>query len=124
MLRAEPGLEVSADPERIGLVLSNLISNAIRHTPAGGVVTLTATPEPGSAAVRLEVADTGEGIPREYRDRIFDRFFSVPGRKAGGVGLGLYLVREIVQAHGGLVGVETEPGAGARFWFSLPTVGA
>jgi signal transduction histidine kinase len=116
----EAGEVVAADPDRIALVLSNLVSNAIRHTPAGGVVTLTAAPEPGSAAVRLEVADTGEGIPREYLDRIFERFFSVPGRRAGGVGLGLYLVREIVQAHGGEVGVESQPGQGARFWFSLP----
>jgi len=118
-VRAE-GLEgeVAADSDRVALVLSNLVSNALRHTPPGGRVTLAA--EPAGPAVRFEVADTGEGIPREYLDRIFDRYFRVPGRRAGGVGLGLYLVRELVQAHGGKVGVESTPGQGSRFWFTLP----
>jgi len=115
---AEAGDEVSADPERLALVLSNLISNAIRHTPAGGAVTLSAVP--AGDQVRFVVADTGEGIPGAYLDRIFDRFFRVPGRQAGGVGLGLYLVRELVGAHGGQVGVESESGQGSRFWFTLP----
>jgi len=110
--------EVAADPERVALVLSNLVSNALRHSPAGAAVTL-ATARAGQA-VRFEVIDAGEGIPREYLDRIFERFFRVPGRQAGGVGLGLYLVREIVQAHGGEVGVESTPGQGSRFWFTLP----
>jgi two-component system sensor histidine kinase BaeS len=110
--------EVAADPERLALVLSNLVSNALRHTPAGGSITLAAAP--AGQAVRFEVADTGEGIPREYLDRIFDRYFRVPGRRAGGVGLGLYLVRELVLAHGGEVGVESTPGAGSRFWFTVP----
>jgi signal transduction histidine kinase len=110
--------EVAADPERLALVLSNLVSNAMRHTPTGGSITLAAAP--AGQAVRFEVTDTGEGIPREYLDRIFDRYFRVPGRRAGGVGLGLYLVRELVQAHGGEVGVESTPGAGSRFWFTVP----
>jgi len=109
---------VAADPERLALILSNLVSNALRHTPRGGAVTLSAAP--AGQAVRFEVADTGEGIPREYLDRIFERYFRVPGRRAGGVGLGLYLVRELVQAHGGAVGVESTPGQGSRFWFTLP----
>jgi signal transduction histidine kinase len=70
--------------------------------------------------VRFDVSDAGDGIPREYQDRIFERFFRVPGPRAGGVGLGLYLVRELVQAHGGEVGVESAPGQGSRFWFTLP----
>jgi signal transduction histidine kinase len=110
--------EVAADAERVGLVLSNLIANAIRHTGAGGEVVLEASRS--GDRVRFEVRDTGEGIPREYLERIFERFFRVPGRGAGGVGLGLYLVREIVQAHGGEVGVESEPAKGSRFWFTLP----
>jgi signal transduction histidine kinase/HAMP domain-containing protein len=110
--------EVAADAERVGLVLSNLIANAIRHTDAGGEVVLEASRS--GDRVRFEVRDTGEGIPREYLERIFERFFRVPGRGGGGVGLGLYLVREIVQAHGGEVGVESEPAKGSRFWFTLP----
>jgi signal transduction histidine kinase len=112
------GEEVLADAERMALVLSNLVSNALRHTERGGTVTLSALPT--GDRVRFEVADSGEGIPAEYLDRIFDRFFSVPGRRAGGVGLGLYLVREIVAAHGGEVGVRSTPGEGSCFWFTLP----
>jgi NtrC-family two-component system sensor histidine kinase KinB len=110
--------EVAADGERVALVLSNLVANALRHTAREGSVSLGAVR--ADHAVRFEVADTGEGIPTEYLDRIFDRFFSVPGRRAGGVGLGLYLVREIVAAHGGEVGVQSRPGEGSRFWFTLP----
>jgi signal transduction histidine kinase len=117
-VRDDAAAEVSADPERVQLVLSNLVGNALRHTARGGHVTLGAATAEG--AVRFEVRDTGEGIPREHLDRIFDRFFRVPGRSGGGAGLGLYLVREIVQAHGGQVGVESEPGRGSRFWFTLP----
>jgi signal transduction histidine kinase len=115
-------VEVAADLDRTALVLSNLVSNALRHTARGGAVTLAA--ERSGAAVRFEVADTGEGIPPEYLGRIFDRFFSVPGRRAGGIGLGLYLVREIVSAHGGEVGVASHPGEGSRFWFTLPLAAA
>ena len=110
--------EVAADAERVALVLSNLVSNAIRHTAAGGEIVLEASR--AGRQVRFAVRDSGEGIPREYLERVFDRFFRVPGRPAGGVGLGLYLVREIVQAHGGEVGVESEPGKGSTFWFTLP----
>ena len=66
------------------------------------------------------MADTGEGIAREYQDRIFEKFFQVPGVRAGGVGLGLYISREIVLAHGGEMGMESEPGKGSRFWFTVP----
>ncbi len=112
---------VAADRERAQLVLSNLLANALRHTPRGGRVELLALPQDDS--VRFEVADTGPGVPREYQERIFDKFFRVPGAPAGGVGLGLYVAREIVQAHGGEIGVLSD-GPGSRFWFTLPQADA
>jgi two-component system, NtrC family, sensor histidine kinase KinB len=110
--------DVLADPDRVQLVLANLVGNAVRHTPPGGRVVLRARPAAG--VVRIEVADSGEGIPREYHEAIFERFFHVPGSPAGGAGLGLYIAREVVQAHGGAIGVESEPGQGSTFWFTLP----
>jgi signal transduction histidine kinase len=111
-------LKVSADVNRLGLVLSNLIANAIRHTPVGGTVDIRAIP--ADSTVRFEVRDTGEGIPLEFRERIFEKFFQVPGPNVGGSGLGLTIAREIVLAHDGKIGVESELGKGSTFWFSLP----
>jgi signal transduction histidine kinase len=114
-----PEVRVLADHERIGHVFSNLISNAVRHTSKDGRVTLSAHITNG--AVRVTVADTGSGIPREYQERIFDKFFRVPGAGPKGTGLGLYITKEIVLAHGGDIGVESELGKGSIFWFTLPT---
>jgi signal transduction histidine kinase len=94
------------------------VQNAIRHTPAGGSVELRAAPEGDS--LRFEVSDSGPGIAAEYVPRLFDRFYRVPGAPSGGAGLGLYICKEIVEAHGGRVGVESEPGRGSIFWFTLP----
>jgi signal transduction histidine kinase len=116
-----PGLShVLADRERIQLVLSNLFTNAVRHTPAGGRITMRAAADNG--AVRFEVADTGTGIPEEYQNSIFDRFVRIPDTP-GGTGLGLSIAKEIVEAHGGSIGVDSRPGEGATFWFTLPTAG-
>ncbi len=122
LLVDEPAEEVlvRADPERVGLVLSNLVANAIRHTPQGGRITLRAL-EAGEAE-RFEVTDTGEGISPKHQERIFERFYRVPGGRGGGVGLGLYIAREIVQAHGGDMGVVSAPERGSTFWFTLPRV--
>lgn len=117
----EPVLPVLADAERIALVLDNLIGNAVRHSAPGSTVVVRAQPQ--HDCVRFEVEDHGEGIPAEYRSRIFEKFFRVPGTKGEGIGLGLYLAREIVLAHGGDMGVESEPGRGSRFWFTLPVPG-
>ncbi|HLY09737.1 MAG TPA: ATP-binding protein [Planctomycetota bacterium] len=115
---APADLQVLADSNRMSLVLSNLVVNAIRHTPSGGTVELRSSGVDGS--VRFEVRDTGEGIPPDYRERIFEKFFQVPGATTGGSGLGLTIAREIVLAHGGKIGVESELGKGATFWFTLP----
>jgi signal transduction histidine kinase len=116
----DPGkpFELQADPERIGVVLDNLLGNAVRHTPAGGQVVVRV--KPTSEGARVEVQDTGEGIPAPYQERIFDRFFQVPGSRRGGVGLGLYISREVVRAHGGEMGATSEAGKGSTFWFTLP----
>ena len=112
---AAENLELNANRERVGLVLSNLLVNAIRHTPRGGAIALRAVED--AEAIRFEVTDTGEGIPEEHQVRIFEKFYRVPGARAGGVGLGLYIAREIVQAHGGDMGVRSVPGRGSTFWF-------
>ena len=114
---AGPVLPVLVDPERIQLVFDNLIANAMRHSPPGGHVTVRVRPDGG--AVRFEVEDEGPGIPPEYHQRIFEKFFRMPGAKGEGIGLGLYIAREIVTAHGGSMGVESERGRGSRFWFTL-----
>lgn len=110
--------KVCADPERLALVFSNLVANALRHTPAGGRVTVRAAA--AGALARFEVVDTGEGIPIAYQREIFLRFFRVPGSTAGGAGLGLSIAKEIVEAHGGTIGVSSEPGRGSTFYFQLP----
>jgi two-component system, NtrC family, sensor histidine kinase KinB len=117
----EPVLPVLADPERISLVLTNLIANAVSHSPKGSDVELRAEPE--DRRVRFQVVDHGSGIAPEYQERIFDKFFRIPGTRGEGIGLGLYISREIVRAHGGDMGVVSQPGQGSRFWFTLPVAG-
>ena len=106
------------DRERLELALGNFVTNAIRHTPDGGRITVRCVDE--RSALRFEVEDTGEGIPPEYLSRVFDRFFRAPGRTTKGSGLGLTIAREIVHAHGGAIGVASELGHGSRFWLTLP----
>ncbi len=113
-----PAFALQADPERIGVVLDNLLGNAVRHTPPGGRVEVRVRRT--DAGARFEVQDTGEGIPPQYQERIFERFFQVPGARRGGVGLGLYISREVVRAHGGEMGATSEVGKGSTFWFTLP----
>lgn len=117
---ALPQVSVLADNERIGHVFSNLIGNAVRHTPNGGSIELGAASINGF--VRFTVSDTGNGIPKEYRERIFEKFFQIPGAGPKGTGLGLYIAKEIVSAHGGEIGVESQAGHGSTFWFTLPAL--
>lgn len=110
--------DVLADPERLPLVLHNLIENALAHTPSGGTVKLRARRE--GDVVRFEVEDSGPGIAPEHRVAIFDKFFRAPDATAGGAGLGLFIAREIVRGHGGEIGVQDAPRGGSLFWFTLP----
>jgi signal transduction histidine kinase len=131
-LRLAPGQHeipaVLGDEARIAQIFTNLVHNAIKFTEQGGVeVALTRGPK----EIRVEVRDTGIGIPEEVQARIFDRFYQVDEivtRKAGGTGLGLSIVKELVQAHGGEVGVSSSPagdgaGSGTTFYFTLPVAG-
>jgi signal transduction histidine kinase len=115
-----PGLpRVAADRDRIHLVLVNLVKNAVHHTPAGRPVRVAAAEAPGGAVV-FRVMDSGPGIPREYQHRIFEKFFRLPGSPPGGAGLGLFIARETIRAHGGEIGVDSEAGRGTTIWFTLP----
>lgn len=114
---------VWADPRRLRQVLNNLLENAIKYAPGGGQITVTCEEE--GDRVIVGIADQGEGIPREYLDRIFDRFFQVDGastRKTGGSGLGLAIAKGIIEAHGGTIWAESNAGEGSMFRFSLPIV--
>lgn len=110
---------VRADRGQVGRVLTNLVANAIRHTKPGGQVTVSASDIENVVSFRVE--DTGEGIPKDYLDKIFDRFVQVPGATQGGAGLGLSIAQNIVRAHGGHMSVSSEVGVGSTFGFTLPT---
>jgi NtrC-family two-component system sensor histidine kinase KinB len=110
---------VQADAQRLGHALNNLLDNAVAHTDRGGRITLSAARTAGG--VLLSVSDTGRGIPPEFLDRVFDRFFRVPGQSEGtGTGLGLTIVHEIVVAHGGSITCESAVGKGTTFRIVLP----
>ncbi len=123
---AEPELPaVLGDRERIVQVLSNLVRNALRYTPEGGLVSIRASVD--GPLVRIVVEDTGIGVPPERLARIFDRFYrgdDARDRESGGAGLGLAIVRELVEAMGGTVAAESVPGEGSRFSFTLPISGS
>ena len=114
-----PGLpRVKADAHKITWVLTNLISNALRYTDNGGQIRLRA--ENYGPQVHISVGDDGPGIPYEYQTKIFQKFVQVKGDKASGSGLGLAICREIVRAHGGAIWVDSTPGRGSTFTFTLP----
>lgn len=114
----------TADPDALRQILTNLFDNALRHTPAGGRITLSATPAPGDGGVTVAVADTGSGIAPEHLPRIFERFYRAdPGRSRdeGGTGLGLAIVKHLVEAHGGRVEASSRVGHGTTIRLFFPS---
>jgi two-component system OmpR family sensor kinase/two-component system sensor histidine kinase BaeS len=107
---------ITADPSRLQSVLSNVVSNAMRHTPAGGSVRVAASRS--GEAIEVTVSDTGEGIPADVLPHIFDRFVKTPG--SPGSGLGLAIARDLVVAHGGQIEASSSPGSGTTIRFTLP----
>ena len=110
-----------ADQEQLASVVTNLVSNALKHTDAGGMVTVRARCE--GQNLRVEVQDTGQGIPREHLHDIFDKFVQVKRASdstPGSVGLGLAIAKEVVNLHGGEIWAESEPGKGSTFQFEIP----
>lgn len=120
-MNAEKDLIIVADENIIGRVLENLLGNSIKHSPADSKIILNAKKE--SNGILFEIIDQGEGIPKEYLSRMFEKFFTVEGatgKTKADTGLGLAFCKLAVEAHGGEIGVESEPGKGSRFFFTLP----
>lgn len=118
---AEPGAIVLGDSRRLSQVIGNLVSNSLKFTPAGGRVGIELTSL--DDAINLAVKDTGRGIAEDVQGRLFTKYERVGGSQAArieGTGLGLVIVKEIVEAHGGTVGVRSREGEGSTFWFKLP----
>ncbi len=120
---------IQADPNRLIQVLVNLIGNAIKFTEQGSIRLGVARVSSKSKFVRVEVRDTGTGISKEDMKKLFKKFYQVQRKgltvqEGSGTGLGLSIAKEIVNLHGGKIGVESEPGKGSTFWFNLPIAGA
>jgi signal transduction histidine kinase len=116
-----------ADPDRIGQVVTNYLTNALKYSPAAAPIAVTIRRDAGATTATVEVRDEGPGIPPEERERIWRRFHRAPGigvlsGSGVGLGLGLHISREIVERHGGAVGLRSAPGEGSTFWFTLPVV--
>jgi NtrC-family two-component system sensor histidine kinase KinB len=119
---APPDLpHVAVDRGQIERVIGNLVTNAMRATPEGGTITVAAVRRGDEIA--MSVADTGSGIPRDYLSTIFEPFVQVPHASGGGAGLGLTISRRIVEGHGGRLSVQSEPGRGSTFTFTVPIAG-
>jgi signal transduction histidine kinase len=112
---------VLADPRRTRQVLRNLVENAVKYSPDGGAISISV--QPGADRLQIDVADQGIGIEPQQLDAVFDRFYQVDSastRKVGGAGLGLSICKAIIEAHNGDIWVESQPGVGSTFSFTLP----
>jgi two-component system sensor histidine kinase KdpD len=109
---------VQADGKRVEQILSNLIDNAAKFAPPASVIEVSLSQQAGQ--VQVVVADAGPGVPLQEQEHIFEKFYSVADKALAGVGLGLFICRELVRLHGGRIWVEDRPGGGSRFCFTLP----
>jgi two-component system CheB/CheR fusion protein len=111
---------VTADKERIGQVLTNLVSNALKYSPAGESIHIAAIAQP--KGIKVTVTDKGIGIDDKFKEKIFDRFYRIKGSKgtSSGMGLGLYISAAIIHRHNGTIGVTSKPGKGSTFYFTIP----
>ncbi len=112
---------IVADMDKVDQILTNLTNNAVKYSPNGGTITVSG--KKSDSAIRMAISDQGMGIPKEHLDKVFDRFHRIDNRdtrKVGGTGIGLYLVKHLVEAHGGKIWVESEVGKGSSFIFELP----
>jgi len=114
---------INADGDRINQVLFNLVDNAVKFTPSGGKITVSATHQPDSNSILVSVADSGIGIPQSELPHIFKRFYQVDqrdGREYGGTGLGLAIAKQLVELHGGGIWAESRENKGTTFYFTIP----
>ena len=122
--RLDSEVLVRGDEQQLGLMLRNLLDNAVKYTPDGGVVSVEIFSDGSDAVAR--VSDTGIGIPLNAQSRVFERFFRVDkdrSRSSGGTGLGLSIVKHVVELHGGYLGLESQLGEGSTFTVRLPSLG-
>jgi signal transduction histidine kinase len=117
--------DVNIDRQRVDYVFTNLITNAIKYSPKGSEVLVSAQKgesRNGNPSIRFSVKDHGLGIPFEHQEHVFERFYRVPGTNKSGAGLGLSIARDVVVAHGGEIGVISQPDKGSEFFFLLPFI--
>lgn len=115
----QPLPEIFADPIRLDEVVNNLVSNAVKHSPVGGEITIRSEKQ-GAEFVRISVIDRGAGVPEDSQTRIFERFFRAPGQSSDGVGLGLFISREIMRAHEGRIGLLERSANQTEFYIDVP----
>jgi two-component system sensor histidine kinase BaeS len=115
-LQCDEAMKIDADPDRLSQVMVNLLTNALKATPSGGSVRVEA--RASDEGVKIDVSDTGSGIKKDELPFVFERFYRA---SEGGLGIGLTIVKELVEAHGGTVAVQSEPGVGSTFTVSLPS---
>jgi two-component system CheB/CheR fusion protein len=117
--KGDDSLQVYADEDRIEQVVVNFVNNAVKYAPESKNIELILEKMPGY--VKVSVKDYGKGIPEDKKPYLFDRYYRIDNSSQySGLGLGLYISAEIVKRHGGAIGVDSEPGKGSTFWFTLP----